>query len=179
MASAPTANALGQTGPLLLEPGGGADPARYAQRFQAGLVPVGEPTADGGRSAFCPRGELAIVSAAAHPEGCWQFLRTLLLDEAQDAAAVEGLPVQRAALTRRAEDTPAISGQAAPSDEAMEKLFALLDGPMYADRYVSDASDVIAVVSQLAEPCFSGQITAAEAAADIQSRVSLYLAEHS
>ncbi len=179
VASAPTADALGQAGPLLLEPGGGADPARYAQRFQASLVPVGEPTADGGRSAFCPRGELAIVSATAHPDGCWRFLRTLLLDEAQDAAAVEGLPVQRAALERRAEDTPAVSGQAVPSDEAMEKLFALLDGPMYVDRYVSDASDVIAIVSQLAEPYFSGQTTAGEAAADIQSRVSLYLAEHS
>ena len=102
-----------------------------------------------------------------------------MLDETQDAAAVEGLPVQRAALTRRAENGPALYGEAVPSDAAMEKLFALLDGPLYPSRYVSDASDVIAVVREEAAPYFAGQATAEETAAAIQSRVSLYLAEHS
>lgn len=177
--NAPAADALGPGGETLLTSGGGAVPARYAEQFEKGLVPVGEPTADGGRSTFCPRGELAIAAGTAHADGCWQFLRTFLLDETQDAAAAEGLPVQRAALVRRAENGPDLYGEAVPSDAAMEDLFALLDGPMAVSRYVSDASDVIAVVSQLAEPYFGGQATAEDAAADIQSRVSLYLAEHS
>lgn len=143
-----------------------------------GLTPVGEPTAEGGQSAFCPRGELAIIRQTEHPDACWQFLRSFLLDEAQDAAAGHWLPVQRAALKRRAENAASLYGEQTPSRETMEGLAALLDRQMYVSRYASDAADILAIVQEQAAAYFNGQDTAQAAAADIQSRMSQYLAEH-
>ena len=137
---------------------------------QPGLALLGYPTQTGGAFLFEPAQELAMTTQAKDPAACWRFLRTFLLDEAQSDEMQACFPVKRSALAAR---------EAAMELPGAETVNALLDTAMLPLREGSEQYAVLDIIEEEAAVYFNGQATAQTAAANIQNRVSLYLAEHS
>lgn len=151
--------------PLVVQRGG------LGQHYvQPGLTLLGYPTPAGGAFLFEPAQELAMTTRSKAPEACWRFLRTFLLDEAQSDEMQACFPVKRSALDVR---------KAPFASEGADQVDAILDGAMLPLRDGSGREDILAIVGEEAAACFNGQTTAEAAAANIQNRMSLYLAEHS
>lgn len=129
---------------------------------------LGYPTAAGGTFLFQPDIELAITTAASAPEACWQFVRQFLLEDVQAYTTLADLPVRR-----DVRDLYALEGY----EDGAEAVAAILDGPMTVYRDASRASAVLDIVQEETAAYFAGSITAEDAAATLQSRVGLYLAE--
>ena len=131
---------------------------------------LGYPTAAGGTFLFQPDIELAITTAASDPEACWQFVRQFLLEDVQAYTTLADLPVRR-----DVRDLYALEGY----EDGAAAVAAILDGPMTVYRDASRASAVLDIVQDETAAYFAGTVTAEDAAAALQNRVGLYLAEQS
>lgn len=149
-------------------------------------VPLGDPTSEGGKFLLRPQQELAMSAGSAHPDACWQFIRTFLLPQLQQAdivASLRGFPVSKSALAALAaqemsDEAQMAMGECTQADvDAVNALFET--GDIFVDRMESMADAVCDIVHEELVPFFSGAVTAETAAAGLQSRVGLYLSEHS
>ena len=145
---------------------------------QAGSTLVGWPSPDGGVFTVIPRGEFAICSRSAHPDGCWAFLRQYLMDDFQLSASDsgEGFPLKRSAL----DDLASLYLQYdVMTQEEIDTVNAVFESDRLSVDHPSLLDDIYNIVVEEITPYYDGAVTLDAAIANLQSRVSLYLAEHS
>ncbi len=154
-------------------------------RQQEGFDPVllGWPGETGGVTEVRPGVELAMSARTSDPEVCWAFISSFLAEGFQstttdlESGGFEAFPVMRATLDAGAQIFTQYGGV---SQEDIDYVNSILAGTDLAvSRRFSLAGEVLSIVREEAEPFFQGQATAGAAAAAIQSRVGIYLAEHS
>ncbi len=154
---------------LTLRDVGGA--AAYRERFGEPYAFVGYPVGAQSESYYVSAGEcMAIPAAGRCKDGAWAYISgSLSLAEqlrAAEEGTAEGLPVNAEALSR-------LSAALAPEDA--EKLNALLAGIRTALNYADEPLRQIILTG--AQSYLSGDKTAEESAALVQSRASVYMAE--
>lgn len=158
-------------------------------------VPIGYPTPAGGVYRLSPRTEAAMSSQTEHPEGCWRFLRTLMLDELQCAPEGYGsyqyFPAKRSGLEAMAAAELEMYGSLLPEALAagedgltqanIDAVNAMLDqGDIFVDRlFTSLSSAVTDILEGELEAYYNGSLTIDTLIASLQSRVGLYVSEQS
>lgn len=167
-------NAMMADGRMILEGIGFSDVESFAQNERLStreLNYIGWPTPDGSCGSVFHVSGVAINAASDCMEGCWEFAKYVLkstyaykptferaIAEATAPGAADG-PEQRSTLTQ---------AQA-------ERYRKLLESITVA---VSDSSEINEIVLNEAAAMFAGDRTPAETAKLIQSKLSIYVAEH-
>lgn len=142
---------------------------------------VGLPGVNGTKPHICPVMELGISSETKAPEACWEFLRELLTYDIQTLMTNEywGLPLRTDCLNNFEVYTQALAlSDGIISEESISEAKAVILSSDRAERRFSMLNEVLEIVREEAEAYFGGEKTAETAASSIQSRVSLYIAEH-
>ena len=167
--------------------------------FDGPVVYKGFPGDEQGNgSAFTATLRLGITKSCADPDAAWQFVRTLLLPEYQDAVGANGapgFPVRRDSLQKLAEavqkplEYPALPAYLAQQQltpamkeywsrgltaEEAAQIVALIEATDTLYRYDGVIYDILV---EEAAPLWAGQTTAEAAAAIMQSRIQTYLDE--
>ncbi len=173
------------------------DVPRLTYQFDGPIVYKGLPSDEGSGSVFAFGLRLGITTACAEPEAAWQFLRTLLLPEFQNALTdgfTTYLPLRRDSLERLAQKhqksrtdgiaVPAYLGQPtqaqleyfgrALTQEETDAILGLIEATDTLFQYVGTVMDILMEESL---NYYNGQCTAEAAAQYIQNRVQLYLDE--
>ncbi len=139
---------------------------------------VGMPVGEGNGSMYELAVEVGVSNQTAHADGAWQFLR-FCLDHQADGVFY-GLPVLQAVLDDQiawyqSGEAVGWMGEPEVADQAdVDRFCRLLDGTTVVG---GEDEALLAILADEAAYYFAGQRTAAEAAAVIQNRASLYLAE--
>ena len=167
--------------------------------FGEAITCIGYPTAEGSGSVLQPETTFAISSQSEYKEGAWQFVRHFLTDEYQMSDDIWCFPVKISALEEKGrqamlpytytdengnevvvEDTYWIGDKEIVIDpltqEEIDKYIAFMKT---VDRVATLNTEVLNIIMEDAAHFFSGQKTAREVAATIQSRARIYLAENS
>lgn len=150
-------------------------------------VPVGLPGRDGARYLLCPSTVSWGMSAASeHKDGVWQFLREYLTEEYQSSNA---MPLHTAAFEsqRREDDEWIESGGALETAGPDGWVELTIRSAAYTDALETLALSatglyeknpaLMQIILDEAAAFFAGDKTAEQTAENIQSRVSIYLAE--
>lgn len=160
---------------------GGLNVVRQQEGFEPALL--GWPGPEGGVMVVRPAVELAMSPQTASPEECWEFIAYFLGEGFQSTTTdledggFEAFPVMQSVLDAGAQIFLQY-GEA--SQEDIDYVNSILAGENLAvSRRFSLAEEVLTIVREEAQPFFQGQATAEAAAAGIQSRVGIYLSEHS
>jgi ABC-type glycerol-3-phosphate transport system substrate-binding protein len=141
---------------------------------------VGYPTPSGNGSIIQPAQELCIFADSADVSACWEFLKSFLTLDYQQTVEAEGLglPIRKSALTRLTEDDITLLAQAyGVSQETIENLETQAIQTIENASVLSGGASVFSILWEEAQSYIAGDKTAEQAAENIQSRVSLYLAE--
>ena len=127
---------------------------------------------------------IGIPAGSAHPEGAWRFIRTLARSLGREDFRYGVPPLQenvertlRSMSTAPAKDygeDPNIYLHPVFTGDQVESLRALIYGT---DRMARDDEALLLILRQEADAVLSGQRSALTAAENVQSRVSLYVAE--
>ena len=141
---------------------------------------IGSPTPDGscGTDASLNT-ELAICSLSEHQEGCWEFIKYMLMNANTDRGIMPGYPLlmYRPALEESIAKAMADEDAKVKMTQAdADKLLDFLDAIENLNEYDSAIMDIIKSECQA---MFAGDKTPEETAKLIQSRASLYVAEQS
>lgn len=141
---------------------------------------IGWPTPDGscGTDASLNT-QLAICSLSQHQEGCWEFIKYMLMNADTDKGVMPGYPLMmyRPALEESIAKAMADEEARVKMTQAdADKLLDFLDAIENLNEYDSAIMDIIKSECQA---MFSGDKTPEETAKLIQSRASLYVAEQS
>lgn len=169
----------------------------YAKKgtFGEDITLIGFPSADKDGSAIMPALQLAISSKSKNQEGAWEFLRYYLTDEYQKEAS--GFPLSMKYLAKKAEeatkrpyyidddgkkveydDSLYIGGLEIKIDpmskEEVNQYVEVLKSFTQVSRY---DETLMGIITEEAEPFFSGQKSAQEVTKIIQSRAQVYLNE--
>jgi len=172
---------------------GAVDDYQYAQALFQGvpITCIGYPTCQGSGSLIVPYDSFGISSQSLHPDGAWEFLRTLLINEFQYERAQRSnfFPLRRDTLETMFQEE--MQKEAYRLSTRGESDFVYHQEPVTAE--VTDALrqlicsaqsslsfDVNAynIILEEAAPYFAGQKTAAEAANVIQGRLQIYFSEN-
>ena len=117
---------------------------------------------------------MGIMAASGKQEGAWRFLRTLILNDAQDKLST-GIPSIKERFEKAVDS--------ALKDDSRKDIFNEADARMLREQVYSttklvyDDEALLNVIRSGMNTFFEGQQSAQEAARRIQSRVSIYLAE--
>ena len=141
---------------------------------------IGWPTPDGSCGSDASLNtQLAICSLSQHQEGCWEFIKYMLMNANTDRGIMPGYPLlmYRPALEESiakamADEEAKVKMTRADAD----KLLDFLDAIENLNEYDSAIMDIIKSECQA---MFAGDKTPEETAKLIQSRASLYVAEQS
>lgn len=156
---------------------------------------IGVPSETGNGSTIQVGTSLAITAKAKNPDGAWEFIKTLLSDEAQ--ANVSGYPVKLSAFNALAEkakerpywtdeegnkeyydDTYWIADQSVivepNTDEDNERIISFIKSVKTVYSYDTDLFNII---DEEVQAYFSGQKTVDEVVDIIQNRASTYISE--
>ena len=169
----------------------------YAEQgtFGEPITLIGFPSSDGDGSAIVPVMRLAISSKSNNVDAAWQFVRTYLLEDYQNDTT--GFPMSMKVLDKRAQeamerpyylndngekeyydDTYMIGDLEITiepmTQEEVDKNIEILKS--FTNVAKSD-STILNIITEEAEPYFSGQKTAEEVAKIIQNRAQIYLRE--
>lgn len=145
--------------------------AAYAPEYLGGgYVFCGWPGTDGAAGRLQLRGAAGMCADTDCPEGCWAFLRSLLLADVRNG----GLPARLDRRQAAAEQAVADAGVSQAQIDAVNALY----GWDY-ERQSRSREDILDLAYQAAREYYAGQTGAEAAAADLQSRASLYLSEQS
>lgn len=130
------------------------------------MVPIGENT------------RLGVMASSEHPDAAWRFVKTLMLGE-KETNLYAGIPVfkdrfEKTVEASITEKTGLRDGFAYFSADDAQRLREQVYGTT---KTVHTDETLLSVIRTEAEAYFSGQKSAEEAASQIQSRLSLYLAE--
>lgn len=171
----------------------------YEEMFGGSLTFVGFPTRDGSNgSAFQINDGLAMSSTCTNKDAAWQFMRTLLTQDYQENNTWQ-LPTNKAAfdamlkeaMTPQYTTDPETGEQVeqsqggwgwddltveiyAMTQAEADQILALINGTTKV--YGSD-DEIMDIINDSTTDFFSGQRSAEDTAAAIQSRVSLYVNE--
>ena len=141
---------------------------------------IGWPTPDGscGTDASLNT-QLAICSLSEHQEGCWEFIKYMLMNANTDRGVMPGYPLlmYRPALEESiakamADEDAQVKMTRADADKLLDFLEAIENLSDY-DRAIMD------IINSECQAMFAGDKTPEETAELIQSRASLYVAEQS
>lgn len=154
--------------------------AESEQRAGCPLSFIGSPTPDGSCGSDASLNtQLAICSLSEHQEGCWEFIKYMLMNANTDRGIMPGYPLlmYRPALEESiakamADEEARVKMTRADAD----KLLDFLDAIENLNEYDSAIMDIIKSECQA---MFAGDKTPEETAKLIQSRASLYVAEQS
>ena len=154
--------------------------AESEQRAGCPLSFIGWPTPDGSCDSDASLNtQLAICSLSQHQEGCWEFIKYMLMNANTDRGIMPGYPLlmYRPALEESiakamADEEAKVKMTRADAD----KLLDFLDAIENLNEYDSAIMDIIKSECQA---MFAGDKTPEETAKLIQSRASLYVAEQS
>lgn len=154
--------------------------AESEQRAGCPLSFIGWPTPDGSCGSDASLNtQLAICSLSEHQEGCWEFIKYMLMNANTDRGIMPGYPLlmYRPALEESiakamADEEARVKMTRADAD----KLLDFLDAIENLNEYDSAIMDIIKSECQA---MFAGDKTPEETAKLIQSRASLYVAEQS
>jgi len=134
---------------------------------------IGWPTADGScGSDIRLLDPIGIISGGENADGCWRFIQYMLVNTSEDA---DHIPTYTKTLREKIE--LAKKDEAAPikmSDSDADRFFELLSE--IENTAIYDEA-VLGIIQRECAPFFSGDRTAAQAAENIQSKVSIYIAE--
>ena len=139
---------------------------------------VGVPNETTNGSMFSPDLCFAISSASEHKDAAWQLVRSCLSEEHQSALS-GGFPASAQALDALIDDAVANGVHYYEYEYELDEADAAkLRGLISETQTVQDAYPaVLNIMAEDAAQFFAGQITAEQAAAYTQDRVSIWLAE--
>ena len=140
------------------------------------LSVIGWPTVEGvSGSNIYLYDPIGIVSQSPNGAGSWEFIKFMLKDTS--LAESGGLPMYMPILEEMVEDAKHnTENPVLMTDEDAEKLFALLAA---SENIAIYDETVLGIIADESAAFFAGSKTAAETAKNIQSRVSIYVAEQS
>ena len=139
---------------------------------------TGYPGAEDGCTILRPDPELGIAVSSANIEACWTFLRYLLSEEAQEAiAAFDGIPILRDVFDAQIANLYELSAQGVFTEAQIDAAASAASGDGVLLRPSSMLTALTSIAREEAESYFSGDKSAEETAAMIQSRASLYMSE--
>lgn len=123
---------------------------------------------------------LGILASSKHPDGAWRFVRTLMLGESE-ANIMTGIPVLKERFERAVDAT--ITNQSDPQqniDIFNEDDARILREQVYnTEKLVHKDEALLSIIRSEATLYFENQKSVEEATQQIQSRISIYLAEQS
>lgn len=142
---------------------------------------IGYPTADGsgnGARSTC-NCEMAMYSQSAHKAEIWEFFKYLLSEEVQDSALKDSsslyLPVRRSSLQKQI-DAAIERSDGTITQAEMDTFLSIIDATTESSYYNYTISNIVSEETQM---YFAGEQTVQQTVDNMQSRVSIYLAEHS
>ena len=139
---------------------------------------IGWPSVDGScGSDIYPYKTFAAFSASEHKDGCWEFLKFMMLDYLIDND--NGfMPMYRPMLDLQIDEAKAEAprGGAKMDDEDVERFLDLLGHVENAAFY---DQTILGIIAEEAAAYLAGDCSAEKAAENVQSRVSLYIGEQS
>ena len=154
--------------------------ASYNRRLAGRTSIVGLPSQEGVCHVMDAIGKLSISSKSEHKDVAWDFIRTLLADDVPLRNSM--LPVTRSAFAQMAQD--ALDGKSLLGTAYYEGLeiqqsdVDMLQGLMEATHYATSYDQVVMdIVLDESAAYFAGDLSAAQVAANIQSRVQIYVSE--
>ncbi|HKM04462.1 MAG TPA: extracellular solute-binding protein [Lachnospiraceae bacterium] len=165
--------------------------------FGEDITMIGYPTANKDGSAIMANMRMAMSAKSKNKDGIWEYMRNFMLDEYQDSITY-GFPISKSsldALAQKAKEKPFyldengkkveyedsywINDLQIPitpsSDEDIKTVMNFLSS--LDQVYVYD-EDLTNIIVEEAASYFSGQKSAADVAAIIQSRVQIYISEN-
>lgn len=172
----------------------------YSLMFGEPVTFIGYPTSSGKGSAISPSEiTLGVSSKSKNKEGAWEFVRTFLTPEYQTKEYLWGFPVLKSALDEKLNKAmePEFytdeSGNQVKSpkttwgyDDAEFEIYEATQEDVDAIKFLIDNVDsvydynteIYKILSEEAAPFFTGQKSAKDVAAIIQSRVQIYVNEN-
>ena len=145
-------------------------------RVQGGktLAYIGWPTADGScGSVLQLYGDIGAFAATASPEGCWEFIKYALKNGAD--AAYYGSPVYAPLMREQVALRNESAGQYTTATEKDVQVYIAAAQACRAMGYRDES--VLNILQTECAPMLRGETTPEQTAKNIQSRVSLYMAE--
>lgn len=159
---------------------------------------IGVPSDNGCGSTIYPNTTLAVMAKAKNPDGAWEFIKTLLNDDAQNSGNYSGLPLKLSAydkLKEKAKEKPYWENEKGEkeyyddnvwvgeqqfvcepnTDEDNEKIMNFIKSVTNVRSY---DSDLFKIIDEETQAYFSGQKSVDEITDLIQNRVSTYVNEN-
>jgi ABC-type glycerol-3-phosphate transport system substrate-binding protein len=171
----------------------------YKAMFGGDVTFIGYPTESRDGSAFSLNGGLAMSVKCADKDAAWQFIRTLLTEDYQEQNGWGGFPTNQKAFDSMLETamTPDYITDPDTGEQVEQSkgswgwgdltvdLYALTQAEAdqftqlidSTDKIYSYDQDISNIINDETQAYFAGQKSAADTAAMIQSRVSLYVNE--
>lgn len=155
------------------------DIAQFFDIFEGNVNAIGLPNDHGtDYQAVLPGAKIGMSAAGRNKEGAWSFVRTFLEERQQDSSYF--FPIRKASFDKLMKE--AMNGNSIWSyryegkitQQEVELAKALLSSAHYS---FSDNTTIIDIATEEAEAYFDGSRTAKEVAANIQTRVQLYINE--
>lgn len=172
-----------------------ASDAGFSSRypFQSDYAVAGFPSTEGtgsyllklgssageSRSTVGQNTRIGIMASSKHQDGAWRFVRTLMTRESEEDQAISfGIPVFRErferAITSTLSNNGEFQGLAMFNADDAQRLREQVYGTT---KLIRTDEQILQVIQSEINAYLDGQKTAEEAAKQIQSRLSLYLAE--
>lgn len=172
-----------------------ASDAGFSSRypFQSDYAVAGFPSTEGtgsyllklgssageSRSTVGQNTRIGIMASSKHQDGAWRFVRTLMTSESEEDQAISfGIPVFRErferAITSTLSNNGEFQGLAMFNADDAQRLREQVYGTT---KLIHTDEQILQVIQSEINAYLDGQKTAEEAAKQIQSRLSLYLAE--
>ena len=172
-----------------------ASDAGFSSRypFQSDYAVAGFPSTEGtgsyllklgssageSRSTVGQNTRIGIMASSKHQDGAWRFVRTLMTSESEEDQAISfGIPVFRErferAITSTLSNNGEFQGLAMFNADDAQRLREQVYGTT---KLIRTDEQILQVIQSEINAYLDGQKTAEEAAKQIQSRLSLYLAE--
>lgn len=149
---------------------------QHREYIQDYPVYVGYPSDYAGGPCAMAQCSFGIAETTKHPEACWDFIKLLLTEQQQGGVISSlGFPILRSSLEAQFEKAlESTDDQYCITVDEEEYLLNLIESLEYARfRY----EDIQTIIREESEAFFAGDATSEIAAARIQGRVSIYLAE--
>lgn len=155
------------------------DIAQYYDLFEGNLNTIGLPNNQGtDYQAVLPGAKIGMSATGRNKEGAWSFVRTFLEERQQDSSYF--FPIRRASFEKVMQE--AMNGNSIWSykyeGRITQQVVGIAESLLSSAHYsFSSNTTIIDIAGEEAEAYFDGSRTAQEVAANIQTRVQLYINE--
>lgn len=149
-----------------------ADISSFDENFKAlngDMNVIGQPTSIGSGNIADFQFSFGMFSDSKNKEGCWEFLRTFLVEEYQDKIVETGeLPLLKSSFDKMLAASTA-------TEEVKDKFTKIIDATTYS---LAIDSFVFSSVREELPALYEGSKTAEVIAEEIQKKVTIYLSEN-